>query len=360
MDAPVVAFPARRLSNEDLLELLALPAQLRGQPLEADVEPTPEERQFREEARTSIGGTDAAAIAGLSPYKTTWDVVAEKLGILPPSESSERMRWGLAFEEPVLSEYARRTGQQLERVGHTRDPLKAFLGAHADRLVVGRKKGVEGKTVEWGKDEWSEPGQPVRVPRHYYVQCQHYMGVFRYGAWDLVALFGLSKLRWYELEPNPKVISTLRARCEEVWERYIVAGELPPIEPSERAKAWLKGRHPAETSDEVVVANEEQAAAIAHWLEAKGRRETAEKEEERWKLHVQQAIGDAAAIVAGSTTVTWKKNKDTTALVTDWEALLLEYAQKRGFMVEADDIVRFTKSVITRQGARVMRAKEAK
>ncbi|HEY6005347.1 MAG TPA: YqaJ viral recombinase family protein [Anaeromyxobacter sp.] len=350
----------RAHTNEELLELLALPERLKGQPLEADVDLSPEEKQFREEARTSIGGTDAAAIAGLSPYKTTWDVVAEKLGILPPLESSERMRWGLAFEEPVMAEYARRTGQKLERIGHARDPEKPFLGAHADRLVAGRKKGVEGKTVEWKRDEWSELGEPVRVPRHYYVQCQHYMGVFRYGAWDLVALFGLSKLRWYELEPNGRVISALRARCEEVWAKYVLAGELPPIEPSDRARAWLKSRHPEETSDELVIANEVQEQAVAHWLEAKGQREAAEKEEERWKLHVQQAIGDAIGIVAGPTTVTWKKNKDTTALVTDYEALLAHYAEKHGFTIDAEDILGFTKSVITRVGPRVLRPKETK
>jgi predicted phage-related endonuclease len=349
-----------QLTDKDLLEILELPAELRGQPVDADVEPSADEKLFEEERRTSLGGTDMAAICGFSTYRNLWDVVAERKGILPPFRPTERMRWGTLLEEPVMAEYSRRTGYKLERVRFVRDPERPFLGAHPDRLVVGVQRGVEGKTVEWGREKWSEPGQPLRVPRDYYVQCQHYMGVLRYAAWDLVALFGLSRMRWYELEQNPKVVAALREKAEEVWTRYVVGDELPPIEPSDRAKAWLKLQHPAPKDETIVVANAEQAEAVAKWLEAKKTRERWEREEEKFKLHVQLAIGDATGIVSGLTVVTWRKDRDSTAFVTDWEGLLRRYSERHGFPIDAQDVADFSRKVVTRTGARKLLPKEIK
>lgn len=363
MDATMItaetAVPETR-TDDELLELLALPESLRGTITETEAPATPEEQQFNQERRTSIGGTDAAAIAGFSTFRNLWDVVAEKKGLLPVFKPTERMRFGNIFEDPIAQEYGRRTGQRIAKGAFVRDADKPFLAGHPDGLVEGKRKGVEVKTVEWGREEWSEPGQPVRVPKAYYVQCQHYLGVLRYDAWSLVAQFGLSKLRWYDLEPNAKVIAALRERSEMVWERYIVGNELPPIEPSDRARAWLKLQHPEPKNETFVVANEEQAEAVAKWLEAKKNAKTWQAEEEKWKLHVQLAIGDATGIVAGATTVTWKKDRDSTAVVTDWEGLLALYAQRHGFQVEAKDIVAFTRTTTTRKGARKLLPKERK
>jgi putative phage-type endonuclease len=344
-------------TDEELLELLALPESLRGALTEAEAPATPEEQRFEQERRTSIGGTDAAAIAGFSTYRNLWDVVAEKKGLLPVFRPTERMRFGNIFEDPIAQEYGRRTGQMVVKGAFVRDPETPFLAGHPDGLVQEKKKGVEVKTVEWQREQWSEPGQPIRVPKAHYVQCMHYLGVLRYDDWSLVAQFGLSKLRWYDLEPNQKVIAALRERSEMVWERYIVGNELPPIEPSDRARAWLKLQYPEPKNETFVVANEEQAEAIAKWLESKKSREAWEAEEEKWRLHVQQAIGDATGIASGALVVTWKKNKDTRASVTDHEGLLAYYAEKHGFQIETADLVRFSREVVTRVGPRVLRVK---
>lgn len=347
-------------TDEELLDLLALPESLRGAITEAEAPATPEEQQFEEERRTSIGGTDAAAIAGFSTYRNLWDVVAEKKGLLPVFKATERMRFGNLFEDPIAQEYGRRTGQKIVKGVFVRDADKPFLGGHPDGLVEGTKKGVEVKTVEWGREKWSEPGQPLRVPQDYYCQVQHYLGILRFDAWSLVAQFGLSKLRWYDLEPNARVIAALRERSEMVWERYVLGNELPPIEPSDRARAWLKLRHPEPKNETFVVANEEQAEAITKWLESKKSREAWEAEEEKWKLHVQLAIGDATGIIAGATTVFWKKDRDSTAVITDWEGLLSLYAERLGFQVETKDIVAFSRTTTTRKGARKLLPKERK
>jgi putative phage-type endonuclease len=360
-----VAPQSSQYSDEELLELLALPPELAGEPTEVEMELSPEEQRFLEERRTTLGGTDSAAICGFSTYRNAWDVAAEKKRILPPWRGNERTEIGRLLEDPVAQVYALRTGVELTRVEEVvRDSRMPFLGGHPDRLVVGAKKGVEVKTIQFGFEKWSKPGEPVRVPQDYFVQCMHYLMVTGYETWDLVALFGLSRIRWYTIDRNERVISALRAKGEAFWERYVLGPDLPPIEPSERARAWLKERYPEPKGPALAVANEEQAKAIAHWLEAKGSREAAETEEEKWKIRVQAAIGEASGITTDGVTVTWRKNKDSVELVTDWQAVSKVYREQLlkltpQFRPLIDAIPeKFTRNVVTKVGPRVLRVKK--
>lgn len=293
-------------------------------------------------------------------------MAAEKKGILPPWRGNERTEIGRLLEDPVAKAYEKRTGRDLLTCTSViRDLDHPFLGGHPDRLVRNMRKGAEIKTIQFGFEKWSKPGEPVRVPADYYVQCQHYMMVTGFETWDLVGLFGLSKIRWYELERNERVIAALREKDCAFWERYVVGAELPPIEPSDRAQTWLKKKYSAPKSDTLVLANEQQAETIAKWLEAKKLREKYQDEEELWKIRVQEAIGDATGIVSGSTTITWKKNKDSVELVTDWRAIaavlqeqLLKYEPAVKPLVAAL-IQKFTRTITTKTGPRVLRPKEA-
>jgi predicted phage-related endonuclease len=49
-----------------------------------------------------IGGSDIAAILGLSPYKTPLDVYLEKRGLWEDGAAGEAARWGTIME-PILA-----------------------------------------------------------------------------------------------------------------------------------------------------------------------------------------------------------------------------------------------------------------
>ena len=353
------------LSDTDLLDMLAIPADFGRDSTEIEAELSEEERQFQAERKSTIGGTDSAAICGFSSYRNAWDVAAEKRGLLPPWRGNERTEIGRLLEGPVAQAYSMRTGRKLEvSVGLMRDSRSPFLGGHPDGLVVDERRGVEIKTVEFGAEKWSKPGEPIRVPSDYYVQCQHYMMITGYERWDLVALFGLSRIRIYELTRNDRVIEALRAKDEEFWHRYIEGPELPAMEPSDRAKEWLEDRYPEPKGETIVLATQTQAEAIDRWRAAKEKRAEWELEEERWKIQVQQAIGDATGIVSGGTTITWKKNKDTVQLLTDWRAVAEVYREQILHLNPASKpladavIQKFTKATTTKEGPRVLRVKE--
>lgn len=347
--------------QEILNELLDLPKDLPGQPGEAQVELSPEEKQFQEERRTTLGGTDQAAHLGFSTYRNAWDVAAEKKGLLPPWGGNERTDIGRLLEEPVAREYARRTNRKLRKCNEVvRDKIHPFLGGHPDRLVIGEPAGVEVKTVGWGFEKWSKPGEPLKVPRDYYVQCQHYMLVTGRSTWDLVALFGLQQIRWYTIVRNETVIRALREKGCEFWEKYVVGPDLPPIE-GKRAERWIRERFPAPTGPTFVVANAEQREIIVRWREAKQAAAKWKKEQEKFRLHMLVAIGDAEGIVADEgDIITAKKQKDTVELVTDFQELLVHYANKHDFNIETEDIQKFTRPLVTREGPRVLREAKGK
>src|SRR5690554_1892820 len=55
-----------------------------------------------------IGGSDIAAIAGVSPWATPLSVYLDKIGGAPEKEGTEAMGWGTILEDVVAREYARR------------------------------------------------------------------------------------------------------------------------------------------------------------------------------------------------------------------------------------------------------------
>lgn len=62
--------------------------------------------------------------------------------------------------------------------------------ANVDRLIIGKKEGMECKTAsEYLKNDWEEE----EIPAQYLIQCQHYMAVTGYEAWWIAVLIGGNK-----------------------------------------------------------------------------------------------------------------------------------------------------------------------
>ena len=57
--------------------------------------------EWLEQRRKSIGGSDAAAIVGLSKWASPFSIWAEKTGKTPPKEDNEAMRIGHDLEDYV-------------------------------------------------------------------------------------------------------------------------------------------------------------------------------------------------------------------------------------------------------------------
>jgi len=146
--------------------------------------------------RTGIGGSDAAAIIGLSDYRTRYGVACEKIyGIREERDSAaeERLQLGKDLEPVVRRAFERKTGMKVrDGQAFVRHPAFPFIYANVDGLIEENEREawlpivpseIAGPGIFEGKcasgeavDPWGTPRDP-RVPTHYWVQGQHYMCV---------------------------------------------------------------------------------------------------------------------------------------------------------------------------------------
>ena len=93
--------------------------------------------------RNGIGGSDAAAIIGLNPYSSAFQVYCDKVGLLPETEDNEAMRQGRDFEAYVAERFEEAAEKRVRRCNNIiTNPAYPFMLANVDRLVVGRKSGA--------------------------------------------------------------------------------------------------------------------------------------------------------------------------------------------------------------------------
>ncbi|WP_186824495.1 YqaJ viral recombinase family protein, partial [Bacillus licheniformis] len=141
-----------------------------------------ERQAWLEARRRGIGGSDVSAILGLNKWKSPIQLYMDKIGESPLEDNeSEAARLGNLLEDIVAQEFSRRKGLKVKKrnaiLQHEKYPY--FL-ANVDRLIVGRKEGLECKTATvYKRDEWTADS----VPDAYFVQCQWYMSVTGFKKW---------------------------------------------------------------------------------------------------------------------------------------------------------------------------------
>jgi len=145
----------------------------------------------------SIGGSDAGAVLGLSPYKTPLDIYLEKTGEIEPPNLSDKeaVRWGNILEDVIAEEFTARTGIKTRRVNRLmQHPVHHFMTAHIDRKIEGKPEGLEIKTAGFFLgNQYGEEGTD-QIPDHYLAQVLHYLAVTGYERFHVAALIGGQRL----------------------------------------------------------------------------------------------------------------------------------------------------------------------
>jgi putative phage-type endonuclease len=176
-----------------------------------------------------IGGSDCAAILGLSRWSTPLQVWAEKTGNIIPEDISDRIpvEVGNELEDYVARKFAKETGKKVRRVNDTiYHPQHPFIAAHIDRRIVGEEEGLECKTAsaykarEWDGEE---------IPQEYILQCMHYLAVTGAKRWYIACLIGNHAFKWKVIERDEAVISSILQKEVDFWKNYIEPKVMPCI-----------------------------------------------------------------------------------------------------------------------------------
>lgn len=160
-----------------------------------------------------IGGSEAAACVGLSPWKTPLELWKEKTGVISEKDLSDKESVSRGVRlEPALRELYRALHPEYNVEYYKYDLLfqseRPWLFATLDGEIVtedGTRGILEIKTSEpanaakW--QEWADG-----IPQHYYCQCLHQLLATGYAFAVLFAALidarGTISLRQYEIYPN--------------------------------------------------------------------------------------------------------------------------------------------------------------
>jgi putative phage-type endonuclease len=196
-----------------------------------------------------IGGSDIAAILGLSPWQSALDLYNRKKGLVidePDPDRDRRFRRGKLLEpvvrEMIVHEYP---GMKIqEKNARYMDWQAPYFSAEIDCELVdehGEYCSGEIKTVSpfaakaWGDAETDD------IPAYYRAQVQWGLGILPEARRAYVfALFGADELRRYTIERNEDDIALIRGLAEEFWQR-LEANEPPEPQTLADYKSKYKG-----------------------------------------------------------------------------------------------------------------------
>lgn len=291
-----------------------------------------EREEFLQRRRSGIGGSDIAAIIGISPWRTPRDIYLDKKGLAKEPET-EAMYWGATLEDLVAREYSKRTGRKVQRCNtQFRHPKYPFLLANLDRVVYrenGKSPVVKGKLVtnrilecktasQYASGEWGENGGS-QIPEHYLSQVQWYMGITGAEFCDVAVLIGNRDFRVYEIRRDDSIIDYLFAEGINFWRKYIETDTLPPARTLEDVENIHHGEAKARK-----FADDSTIEAVKRYAALDEQAKAIKKEQEELKIKICDAIGDAVELVTPDARklCSWSAAKPVNK--TDWRAVAEE------------------------------------
>ena len=266
----------------------------------------PRDQQHWLELRTKdVTSTESAALFGMSPYVTHFDLWHRKRsGAVPEFRTNERMRWGNRLEAAIAEGIADEQGWSIEPLkSYWRDP-GLRLGSSFDFLITNHASGdrahLEIKNVDYlaFRDGWLEHDDgTLEAPEHIEMQVQHQMAVSGFNLAYIGALVGGNRLVVLERRRDDDVIRAIRGAVREFW-RTVEAGHEPdPVMPAD-AEALIRLNQYAEPGKVLDASGDANIASLVDaYRTAKALAAEHTEDADVAKAQLLAAIGDAERVM---------------------------------------------------------------
>jgi putative phage-type endonuclease len=219
-----------------------------------------------------IGGSEIAAVLGLSPHESRFSLWHRKKNMIAPVEETDVMYWGKLHEPTICAEFARRhpdwdiqPSPTYAAAGHPSEI------ANPDRLVLDSEWRtvaiVEAKTSR-DDEGWGEEGTD-QIPVHYRAQCLWYLMVLGVPVCHVAVLIAGADYREYVVEYDPADAAQMREAAAE-FQRTLAADERPPIDGHSATYQTIRelpdGMDDVDVEIETALRDRFHAAQDAFWL----------------------------------------------------------------------------------------------
>lgn len=267
-----------------------------------------------EARRSAVGASDVPAVLNLSPYKSRYALWLEKAGLVSEEWTpSEAVTWGLRLEASILEGYAADSGRSLvsrQKKHHIYRAAKAkCLAASPDAIQRnGTDRGpgvVQVKNVgAHNRPDWSN-GPPLHVQ----VQVQQELLCTGLEWGTIVALFGGSELRYWDVERHAGAQERIVAEGLAFW-RLVETKEPPAIDSSNVTAETLARQFPRAIEGTAVELPEAADLWDRKLQQAKRIIDRAETAKRHYESQLKAALGDAeTGLLPFGGRYTWKTQR---------------------------------------------------
>lgn len=168
-----------------------------------------------------LGGSDVAAILGISPWRTPLDAYLDKVEGKRPDDPAKAQifRRGARMEPYILDLLTEEHGIHIVNRGQRYlDQQHDFIAAEIDAESASGEN-IEVKTAnQFAAKNWGEQFTD-EIPVYYTAQAMHGMMVREAPATIFPVLIGSDDFRVYRVERDDETIAAIRAKEVEFWDR---------------------------------------------------------------------------------------------------------------------------------------------
>lgn len=268
-------------------------------------------KEWHDQRRLGIGGSDAAAALGLSKFKTPYQLYQEKIGEAEPEDEVWEMLRGKCMEPALRQHYADTTGREVTVMKNALvHPKYKFMRYNADGLTTDRLQ--EFKTASYGK-EWGEVGTD-EIPQEYLIQVQHGMIVTQRQVADVTVSIAGNKPKYYEVEADRELQEMIIDGEAAFWENVEIRSAPAPVSNDDVAKMFKK------VNGMPITATPEVMEALTRLRVVRQNMKDLETDKESFEVIIKAFMGEYEVLVGDdlfTPLVTWKQQKGATRIDSD-------------------------------------------
>lgn len=256
--------------------------------------------EFLLDRKQGIGGSDVAAIMGLSPWKTALGVYLDKVSDVNDQDRTCLKR-GRKLEKYILEEYAEDKGITIETdLSQYKDEQYPFLVGHLDGKVKDRKIFIEAKSYYGSLKDWER-----EIPIYYKTQVAHYAYLTDADTIDIAVLGDHWKYGCYTYHRDKAFERKIREASINFWHNHIVK-KLPP-KPVCISDANLLYHTAKDASKH---SNKDIDTSILKLIKLQESKKNIAKEEELLKTSIMDYMGESSGLTTNcGVKISWKKQK---------------------------------------------------
>lgn len=247
-----------------------------------------------------IGSSEIAAVLGVDPYRTPFDLWALKTGKVAPPAEQEWHRRGHFLEPVIVDLYGARHPEAVFDHGATMvSAAHPFAVATPDRMVLAPGTGdqwiLECKSKRgYLVQDWGESGTDA-VPLHVVAQCQWQMLVTGMARVDVGLLIDGEEFREYRIGRDDETLAAMVDAGARFWAEHVQADVPPSPMDGHTVSDYLQARYRS-YSDIVGAATPSADVAMERLVSVRQELKALEAEEDRLTLVLKAEVGDRKGI----------------------------------------------------------------